>query len=180
MLGHGVAQSILLGGDRASLVACFALVASCGLLRPFGQRSRVKPARPPRTEHAVTPTIKLNAIELGLLAELSLEQARAYEEVAGDAAEWTETAQSAAASAQAWRERARTFQLHARHLGAEPIVPAEHASRAYTGPERRTQARRNQTRRTGAQASVGLDGADRRSVPDRRQGDRRRPELAHR
>lgn len=179
MRDHGLAQAILLG-NAAGLVACFVLVAFCGLLRPLARRARVKPPRPARPENAATPAVRLNAIELGLLAELSLEQARAHEEVVHDESERPETRRNAAATAVAWRERARAFQEQARHQAAAPFVPGEHFARVYTGPERRNQTRRRQTRRAGAPASLGVDRGDRRRGLDRRQGDRRCPELAPR
>ena len=178
MHGHGLVQTTLLGGSGAGLVACFALLAFCGLLRPLERRTRVASLRRARPKNPATPTVRLNAVELGLLAELSLEQARAHDQVVDDASQRPETRRSAAATATAWRDRARAFQSHARRLGAAPMGPGEHFSQAYTGPERRRQSRRCQTRRTGAPTSAGIEPADRRTLPDRRQGDRRRPELA--
>ena len=180
MHGHGLAQAILFGGDGAGLVVCFALLAFCGLLRPLGGRTRIKLPQPARPDIPATPIVRLNAIEFGLLAELSLEQARAHEELAEDASQAPETRRSAAGAAVAWRERACGFQLQARQVGAAPICPGEHFGRVYAGPERRRQTRRREMRRTGAPASLAVDRDDRRSGPDRRQGDRRRPELASR
>ncbi|MBV8712432.1 MAG: hypothetical protein JOY56_11675 [Solirubrobacterales bacterium] len=180
MHGHGLAQTVLLGRDGAGLAASFALLALSGLLRPFERRGRVRPPRRARRQDAPARTVRLNAIELGLLCELSLEQARAHEEVVDDPSQQPETRRTAAATAVDWRERARMFQLQARLQGALPTVPRGHCSPAYTGPERRNQTRRRQTRRTGARASVGVDLDDRRCGADRRQSDRRRPELAPR
>ena len=58
--------------------------------------------------------MSLNSIELGLIAELNLEMARANEAVAEDATELPETRRVASEAANAWRERARLFQLQAR------------------------------------------------------------------
>lgn len=177
MHGHGLVPTIVLGRDGAGLMAWFALLAFCGLLRPLQRSSRVEARRRPRREDAAQPTIKLNAIELGLLAELSLEQARAQEEVVDDEAAPPETRRKAAATAMAWRERAHVFQSHARRQGAVPFVPAVHA---YTGRERRRTTRRREMRRTVPRVSVGRQRDDRGTVPDRRIGDRRHPELAPR
>ena len=178
MLGHDLAQALQLGADGPRLIAFFALLAFCGLLRPLGPRARVERPRRARPEDEPTPIITLNAIELGLLAELSLEQARAHEEVVKDAFQRPEARRAAAGTAAAWRERARTYQLQARRQGAAPIVPGGYLSRAYTGPERRRQIRRRETRRTRGRAAGGVGRADRRTGHDRRQADRRRPELA--
>jgi hypothetical protein len=159
-------------------MAYFALLAFCGLLRPPLPRS--SPNEWPRralAKSAATPTVKLNAIELALLAELSLEQARAHDQLVDDPAQRPEIRRSAAATAGAWRERARAFQSQAFRQSAAPIAPDVHA---YSGPERRTGMRRRETRRTGPAPSVGRQPGDRRGVPDRRRGDRRRPELASR
>ena len=200
MLGHGLAGAVQLGGGGAGVVVGFALVAFSGLLRPIGRRARVGPPGRAREKDAATPTatptIRLNEIELGLLAELSLEQARAHEELIGDPSLRPETRRRAAVSALAWRDRARAFQLHARGKGAAPIVSSDHAtiissdrativrgdysSHVYTGPERRRQMRRRESRRGDAQGSGGVERADRRSGHERRQGDRRGPELAPR
>ena len=155
MHGHGLTQTILLGGDGAGLVVCFAMLAVCGLVRPFEWSVRVKLPRRARPQNAPATTLNLNAIELGLLAELSLEQARAHEELLGDPTQRPEARRAAAATAAAWRERARGFQSQARLEAAAPVVPDEHPSRAYTGPERRRQTRRRQSRRIVAPASRG-------------------------
>ena len=76
-----------------------------------------------------------------------------------------------------WRERARVFQVYAHRQGAAPFVPAV---QAYTGPERRRTTRRREMRRSRPRASVWRQRGDRRTVPDRRSGDRRHPELAPR
>ena len=177
MHGFGLAESILLNRDGAGLMACFALLAFCGLLRPLQRSGRFAPTLRAEPNDPATPTVKLNAIELGLLAELSLEQAHAHQELVDDPAQSPEIRQSAAATAVAWRERARVFQSQACRQAAAPIVPDVHA---YTGPERRKGLRRRETRRTGSTPSVGRQPGDRRMAPDRRQGDRRRPELAPR
>jgi hypothetical protein len=129
--------------------------------------------------------VRLNAVELGLVSELSLEMAQAEEAVANDPAQRPETRMVASELATAWRARAARFQLEAQRLGANPLIPGEPlvyaTSPVYTGPERRKQTRRTRTRRTGpTPACDGLVGGDRRIRPDRRQRDRRRPELASR
>lgn len=177
MHGYGLVQTILLGRSDAGLMAWFALLASCGLLRPLQRRGCLERPRRARAVDAARPTVKLNAIELGLLAELSLEQARAHEELVDDAAARPETRRTAAATAMAWRERARVFQAQAHRQGAAPFVPGV---QTYPGPERRRAMRRRDARRTGAGVSVGTRQRDRRWMPDRREGDRRRPELASR
>lgn len=177
MHGYGLAQTILVSRDGAGPMACFALLAFCGFLRPLKRRGRVEPPRRARAKSPATPTVELNAIELGLLAELSLEQARANEELVDDPAQRPEIRRSAQETAMAWRERARVFQLQACRRGAAPLVPDVHA---YTGPERRAGMRRRDARRTGPASSLGTRPGDRRTVPDRRRGDRRRPELASR
>lgn len=184
MLGHGLAGAIQLGGGGAGVVVGFALVTFCGLLRPLDRRGWLEPPRRAREKDAAppspTPTVRLNEIELGLLAQLSLEQARAHEELVGDPSLRPETRRRAALTAAAWRDRARAFQLHARRRGAAPILSYDTPSHAYTGPERRRQMRRRESRRTDAQGSGDIARADRRSGHERRQGDRRRPELAPR
>lgn len=177
MHGYGLEQTILLGRSAAGVMAWLALVTFCGLLRPLQRRGRIDRPRRARAEAAATPTVRLNAIELGLLAELSLEQARAHEELADDAAARPETRRTAAATAMAWRERARVFQAQAHRQRAASFVPGVQAC---PGPERRRAMRRRDARRTGAGVSVGTRQGDRRRMPDRRQGDRRRAELASR
>jgi hypothetical protein len=178
MHAYGLAQTIVLGRGAAGFMACFALLAFCGLLRPLQRRGRVRlPPRGTRPKNAPNPTVKLNAIELGLLAELSLEQARAHEELVDDPTVRPETRRKAAAVATAWRERAQVFQAHARRQSAAPIIPGDPA---YTGPERRNTMRRCETRRTGPGTSARRPSGDRRSLPDRRQDERRRPALAPR
>ena len=177
MHGHGLVPTILLSRDGAGFMAWFALLVFCGLLRPLQRTSRVEARRRARREDAATPMVKLNGIELGLLAELSLEQARAHEEVVDDEAARPETRRKAAATVMAWRERAHVFQSHAQRQGAAPFVPAV---QAYTGLERRRATRRREMRRTVPRVSVGRQRGDRRTVPDRRLGDRRHPELAPR
>jgi hypothetical protein len=123
--------------------------------------------------------MSLNSIELGLIAELNLEMARANDAVAEDVTERPETRRVASEAANAWRERARLFQLQAQRQNAHPIGPGSRPvhspTLAHTGAERRRQMRRMRTRRTARRV---LDLRDRRMGPDRRQRDRRRPELA--
>jgi hypothetical protein len=124
--------------------------------------------------------VDLNPIEMAVVAEVDLEMARRYDEIAGDATQSPEARRAANEAASKWRERARLFRLEARRLGAEPIVPggpsASERARAYTGPERRKQERRKGERRRSASGPVGQSGTavlDRRVNPDRRKGDRR-------
>jgi hypothetical protein len=114
----------------------------------------------------------LNAIELALIAEHSLEMARANQAVADDAAVQLETRLEAARLAAGWRQRAELFQIEARRRSAYPIVPCVQPIRPYAGPERRTRMRRTQTRRTDP-ASAGQDRGDRRAGPERRWRERR-------
>jgi len=172
-------------------LAVLALLVFSGLLRPLERRTlRTLVCQAGRRRAAVEPPldaspdpsgaspVSLNSIELGLIAELSLEMARANEVVTQDETQRPETRRVASEAANAWRERARLFQLQAQRQSAHPIVPGPRPlhppSLAYTGPERRRQMRRTRTRRTGRRV---LDLRDRRIGPDRRQRDRRRPEL---
>jgi hypothetical protein len=110
--------------------------------------------------------MNLNSIEMAVVAEVDLEMARTYEEVAGDATQRPETRRAAREAASGWRERARLNQLEARHRSAEPIVPTEQTldpGRPYSGPDRRKEERRKGERRrigsavSGHLASLGRD-----------------------
>jgi hypothetical protein len=170
----------------------FALLLFSGLLWP-GARSvsalwdrgsdRVPRESSPSdaSEQAILSSLSLNAIELALISELSLEQARAYDEVAEDPTHLPETRRAASATAAAWRERARMLQLAARRRSAYPMLPQAgplHVSRwTYTGPERRRRMRRTATRRSRPVTAVdGVGGGERRVGRDRREADRRYPE----
>jgi len=177
MHGYGLVPTILLSRDGAGLVAWFVLLAFCGLLRPPQRKGRVEAQKRALREDAAAPTVKLNAIELGLLAELSLEQARAHDEVATDEDARPDSRRESEAIAMEWRERARVFQAYARRQGSAPFVPA---AQGYAGPERRRKTRRRDMRRVVPRASVSREWGDRRTVTDRRSADRRRPELARR
>jgi len=189
MNGHALAQRIISDGGGPGIV-CFALLVFSGLLRPLAQAAselaeRRRPAKPPPNvspDRAVPSPIALNAIELALIAELSLERAREQDAVANDPRERLATRQAASEAASAWRERARILQLESRRRTAQPIVPGfPPLKMTYTGPERRTNMRRRQTRRGRPEASShGSGSSDRRTGPERRQRDRRRPELAPR
>jgi hypothetical protein len=127
--------------------------------------------------------MKLSSIELALVAELNLEMARAYDEVADDLTQDPVTRRVARKLGSGYRERARSLQLEARCLGAEPSIAIEplisERSRAYTGPDRRHGERRVSERRSTTQAVVPgakISINDRRIHPDRRQRERRRPE----
>jgi hypothetical protein len=126
--------------------------------------------------------MNLNSIEIAVVAEMDLEMARGYEEVARDTTQNAETRRAAQDAASRWRERARLYSLEARRLTAEPLFPGERPAsqpdRPYTGPERRKQERRRGERRGNGSAQSGHPGAltfgrDRPINPDRRQGDRR-------
>jgi hypothetical protein len=176
-------------------LAAFALLIFGGVLRPlesragaFIRRSRpghasVKPPRDAPPASATAPPMSLNSIELALIAEYSLEMARANEAVAEDATKQLETRRQASEVATAWRRRAQLFQTQASCQSAQPIIPGEqsiHApGRSYTGPERRQKMRRTQTRRTES-AYGGRSRHDRRAQVERRRRDRRRPEPAPR
>lgn len=195
MYCYALVQTMLSGGD-ATLAACVALLVFSGLLGPFepralalgkrrrGARRSHEPPPPATADRSGDLAISLNAIELALIAELSLEQASAHDAVADDAGQRPEIRTAAAEAATAWRERARLFQLEARRRVGHPIVPgrpAQVAASAYTGPERRRQMRRGQTRRGGPEVAFDArDRRDRRTVAERRGRDRRRRELAPR
>jgi hypothetical protein len=196
MHGHAIAHTVLAvaGGP---FVACAPLLIFCGLLAPLGRGARpfdeVRRTAwwraEPRRRRAgnmwqVDSPLGLNSIELALIAELNLERARAHEEVANDPDTRHETRAAAAQEAREWRARAAVFQMEAQRQSAQPIVPGVQASDgalepAYTGPDRRKQARRRQTRRMTAM-SWARDRRDRHAAGDRRRGDRRRLELAPR
>src|SRR5947208_14284328 len=55
------------GAGGAGLMAWFALVAFSGLLRPLQRSARLQPPRRARPDETVAPTMRLNAIELGLI-----------------------------------------------------------------------------------------------------------------
>jgi len=178
-------------------LATFAFVLFCGLLRPLEWRASrlLRAARwaPTAVERpwdaspdpaSALPT-RLNAIELALIAEYSLEMARANEAVADDATKGLETRRRASEVAAAWRHRAQVFQAHARRASAHPTLPDERPvralARAYIGPERRQGMRRRQMRRTDpASTPSGHARGDRRAGSERRRRDRRRRQLAPR
>ena len=199
MLGHALAHTILLGAAGSWAVCCALLIFS-GLLGPFERKARglagiqravgssdeppPKAGREPsaREDRPEASAMSLNAIELALIAELNLERARDHDAVANDAARLPEVKRAAATAATAWRERARVFQLEAGRRSGHSMAPGESApvmDFTYTGPERRQQMRRRQTRRYEAEAA-SEHRRDRRAGPERRRGDRRRPELAPR
>ena len=74
--------------------------------------------------------MRLNAIELALIAEHSLEMARANEAVADDPTKRLETRRRASEVAAAWRHRAEVLQTQALRQSAHPIVPGEAPVRA--------------------------------------------------
>lgn len=201
MHGHAIAHVIVPAAVRpfdispGPWLVLFGLLLFSGLLRPlergfcalrYSLARHMQSGPPPSAgrDHAEPSTLSLNAIELALIAEFSLEQACAHEEVAADGNQRPETRRAASTAAAAWRERARVLQLEASRRGGQPMVPGEQSRRAagptYTGPERRRRKRRTRTRRSGR--VVLADGADRerRIGGDRRSRDRRRPQLAPR
>lgn len=170
------------------------LLALSGLLRPldwrvraFVDRARRVPAtvesRPDASpDQASAAGLSLTAIELALVAEHSLEMARANQAVADDATTGPETRRNASDVAAAWRQRAELFLMEAQRRSADPIVPGVEPVRdngsAYTGSERRRRMRRAHPRRT-AQASAG-NGHERRAGRERRRRERRCPQPAPR
>ena len=126
-------------------------------------------------------SLPLNAIELSLLADLNLEMAQDNEALAQDETQRPETRHRASELATAWRARARHFRLQAQRQSAQPMLPGLEPSpasaHAYTGPERRRQMRRRETRReTAVAVAMRLGPFDRRAGAERRGRDRRRPE----
>ena len=195
MLGDALAHLSLPSAD-GSLAAYGALLIFSGLLGPLEPKARAlgsirragrsgnRPQPSARGDRLEDVAMSLNPIELALIAELNLERARDHDAVANDAAQPLEVRRGAAAAATAWRERARRFQLEAGRQSGHPMVPGQSApvrDLTYTGPERRRQMRRRETRRgDGEAASERAVLHDRRAEPERRRGDRRRPELASR
>jgi hypothetical protein len=198
MLDYALVQAILRGADGSWPVSGALLIFS-GLLSPLepkaralrGMRRAVRPSQEASPNAGVggdrveTSATSLNAIELALIAELNLEQARAHDEVANDAARRPEVRLAAEAYATAWRERAGLFRLEAQRRSGHPMVPGRSArvrASTYTGPERRRQMRRRQTRRGDGEAASERpdrrDRRDRRTRPERRGFDRRVPEPA--
>lgn len=178
-------------------LATFAFLMFCGLLRPLQWRAHglMRPARWAPTAAEAPPDaspdpasalpMRLNAIELALIAEHSLEMARANEAVADDPTKRLETRRSASEVAAAWRHRADVLQTQALRQTAHPIVPGEGPvralGRAYTGPERRQGMRRRQMRRTDpASVATGRGRGDRRAGTERRRRERRCRQLAPR
>lgn len=188
---HGaLAQTILSSPD-----GLLPLLILCGLLRAL--QHRVRPVSGPRwgaggsQEEARSDgpvrhgtTISLNSIELALIAELNLEQARAHDAVANDPDTRTDIRLAAARAAGQWRVRASLLQRQAQLQSSQPMLSGYETmhnglSVDYTGPERRARTRRKRTRRaTAMHAGPGRRDPDSRG--DRRRGDRRRPKLAPR
>jgi hypothetical protein len=196
MLDYALVQAILRGADGSWPVSGALLIFS-GLLSPLEPRARAvrgmrravrcrqEPPPEARGDRVETSATSLNAIELALIAELNLEQARAHDEVANDVARRPEVRLAAEAYATAWRERAGRFRLEAQRRSGHPMVPGRSApvrAWTYTGPERRRQMRRRQTRRGDGEAASERpdrrDRRDRRTRPERRGLDRRVPEPA--
>jgi hypothetical protein len=125
--------------------------------------------------------IKLGSVELAVVAELNLELARAYDEVADDATQQSETRQQARARAFRRRVRAGLLHLEAQRLRARASLPdgllTHESNSPYSGPERRKQERRFAERRGHLAAPATWRGADRRANRDRRRHDRRRPSF---
>jgi len=140
--------------------------------RSGARRSNVQ-AGPCRTE------VPLSPIELALVAQLNLEMAAAYEEVADDRTARRDARQAAQESAGRWRERARQLQAQAHRAGSRPTVAAqeliEEQPQPYGEPERRTRERRTRDRRQPVRSPrEALAHAERRTRRDRRQRERRR------
>jgi hypothetical protein len=188
MYGHGLAllTALLLSGLLSTRPVGGEILGRGrrrGRARADGRSTLGEPTLGAAADGPSASTVRLNSIELSLLAELSLEMARGEDAVANDAGQPPEIRRVAEELAAAWRERAQRLQLEARQQGADPILPDEHSLQAtapaYTGPERRKRLRRTQARRTGPTVAPGeLARADRRIHPDRRRHDRRRPDLA--
>jgi hypothetical protein len=176
-------------------LAICVLLSFSGLLRGLQDRGRtlVYQTRARRVARDAPPSgsspdsragsvPRLNAIELSLIADLNLEMAQDHEALAQDMTQRPETRLQAAETAAAWRERARRFRGEARRLGAHPINPGDpwtSLAPTYTGPERRRQMRRRQTRRARAVvAAMRFGPFDRRAGADRRRRDRRGSEPA--
>ncbi|MBV8999965.1 MAG: hypothetical protein JO304_12945 [Solirubrobacterales bacterium] len=183
-------MNTMFSGGASPMFVCFVLLLFSGLFRPRA-RSALGTAKIPSLhqplpdnspDRVVASSISLSSIELALLAELSLEQAREHETLARDPNQRLETRQTASKAAAAWRERARILQLEAGRQSWAPMLPGrptEVMASTYAGPERRRHIRRAQTRRDGPQAASGSTGSrERRTGPDRRRSDRRRPQLA--
>lgn len=155
------------------------LVQRTWLLRAARQLARARP-RKQRARHTGSEnsaTLSLTPMELAVAAELNLEVASGYDEVADDAARPLDSRRAARDRAIALRERADTLRLEARRLAAQPMVYAESSETRrspYCGPERRRQSRRTRPRRGDSAAPVpALGDGERRSIPDRRRGERR-------
>jgi hypothetical protein len=143
------------------------------------RRDRRESSEQPRSEN--NAAFSLSAVELAVVAELSLEIARAHDEVANDASRHVEKRRAARAEATALRERAESFHLEARRLSAQPMLYAPSMQKLApprTAPERRAQERRTGSRRRDGKCTVGvLGGLEQRTVPDRRKRERRGGEL---
>jgi hypothetical protein len=125
--------------------------------------------------------IKLGSVELAVVAELNLELARAYDEVADDAKQQSETRRQARAGAFRRRVRAGLLRLEAQRLRARASLPDDplthEPNSPYSGSERRKHERRSGERRGHPAALATPHGADRRANRDRRRHDRRRTSL---
>jgi hypothetical protein len=140
----------------------------------------------PRTPAPLAPdrgaaAVELGSVELAVVAELNLELARAYDEVADDATQGSETRRQARARAFRRRVRAGLLHIEAQRVRARASVSdgllTHESNSPYSGPERRKQERRFGERRGHSAAPATPPGADRRADRDRRRHDRRRPSL---
>jgi hypothetical protein len=127
------------------------------------------------------PTVaamKLTSIELAVVAELNLEIASGYDEVAEDPKQQSQTRRRARDSAFRRRLRARLLHLEAQRLGAQPTLSDEQLPHEqgppYSGPERRKYERRSGERRGRLAAPSTSGDVDRRVNRDRRRAERRR------
>jgi hypothetical protein len=158
------------------------LVEWIGLIRQPGDATEREDQREsgarPRSENYAA--FSLSAIELAVVAELNLEIARAHDELAADASQRVETRRAAHAKATAIRARAELLHLEARLLSTQPMLYApsrQEPASAGTWPERRSYERRTQSRRRDGESAAGAPGGrERRTLPDRRQRERRAAE----
>lgn len=175
----GLALSPISTAFRRTVQRCRKLVQSMGLMRQPRHRAdhqdRQQNGEQSRSQNSAP--FSLNAIELALLAELSLETAQAHDELAADSRRRAETRRDAQARAAILRERAHLFELEARRLNAQPLLspPAMPSPAAFpTALERRRHDRRTGSRRRNEDSAVvALGGCERRTQPDRRKRERR-------
>lgn len=144
-------------------------------------RDRSGGAHSDRPLYPSVAAIELGSIELAVVAELNLEIASAYDEVAADATQQPETRRRAREGAIRRRLRAGLLHLESERLLAQPSLPEERSTREtelpYVGQERRKYERRAGERRAQYAARDSSGGGDRRGDRDRRRDERRRQSL---